>query len=69
MNNIEVAKVLLSLGAKTNIKTDQKLNAMTIAKIQNNDLMTKLIAKKGSYRLNNPERSYSVNISQMILQS
>jgi ankyrin repeat protein len=65
MNNIEVAKILLSLGAKTNIKTAQKLNAMTIAKIQNNDLMKKLIAKNGSYNLNNPEKSYNVNISQM----
>jgi hypothetical protein len=65
MNNIEVAKDLLNMGAKNKIKTDQKFTAVTIAKIQNNDLMKKLIAKNGSYNLNQPGVSRADNISQM----
>jgi ankyrin repeat protein len=65
MNNIEVAQDLLNMGAKNKIKTDQNFTPATIAKIQNNDLMKKLIAKSGSFNLNQTGISRANNVSQM----
>jgi ankyrin repeat protein len=47
MNYVEIAKNLLSKRAKNRIKTNQGLSPKTIAKIQDNNEMVKLIWKKG----------------------
>jgi ankyrin repeat protein len=52
MNHIALAKDLLYMGANSKIKTDQKLTPKTIAKIQGNNEIVKLIGKKGSYNIN-----------------
>jgi hypothetical protein len=54
LNHIRLAQDLLYMGANSRIKTDQKLTPKVIAKIQDNNEMTKLISKKGSYTLNLP---------------
>jgi ankyrin repeat protein len=52
MNHFSLAKELLLSGAKRGIKTDQNLNSRTIAKIQGNNEIGKLISKKGKYSVN-----------------
>jgi ankyrin repeat protein len=65
MNNIEVAQDLLNMGAKSKIKTDQNFTPEIIAKIQDYDLMKKLIAKSGASNLNQAGKSRIDNVSQM----
>ena len=54
MNHIGLAKDLLYMGANSRIKTAQKLTPRAIAKIQGNNEMVKLISKKGTYTVNQP---------------
>jgi hypothetical protein len=52
MNHIGLAKDLLYMGANLRIKTDQKLTPKSIARIQGNNEIVKLIGKKDSYTVN-----------------
>ena len=66
MNYIETAISLLNNGARNSIRTDQRLSSKTIAKIQKDPDMVKLIGKKGSFTVNSsgsppPKNIYHLN--------
>jgi ankyrin repeat protein len=65
MNHPAIAKDLLFKGAKNNIRTDQKLTPKSIAKIQRNYEMYKLIGKKGYYTVSLPKSTTTTNNSQL----
>ena len=71
LNHLEIAKDLLNMGASNRIKTDQKLTPGTIARIQNNHEMDKLIGKKGSYTISQPKstQTNSIILSNSFKQS
>ncbi len=63
MNYLEIAKDLIKEGAKTTIKTSQGLSPITIARIQNNNVMVKLMRKKDSILINLPGTTSSDYLS------
>jgi hypothetical protein len=67
MNYFEISKNLLYNGAKSGIKTDQKLSSKAIARIQHNFDIVKLIAKKDSININPPNSSFPKN--SMVINS
>jgi hypothetical protein len=65
MNNIEVVRDLVNIGAETRVKTVQNLNSHQIAGIQDNKIVKKIVGSDGRAKLNKDEISAIAGITRM----